>query len=42
MPDLVHLPRGDGSPLLVLPESVQLCGAEVTEQIRALSRLKPG
>lgn len=25
VPDLVHLPRGDGSPLLVLPESVQLC-----------------
>lgn len=25
VPDLVHLPRGDGGPLLVLPESVQLC-----------------
>lgn len=31
MPDLVHLPRGDGSPLLVLPERVQLCGAEATQ-----------
>lgn len=25
VPDLVHLPRGDGSPLLILPKSVQLC-----------------
>lgn len=28
VPDLVHLPGGDGSPLLVLPESVQLCGVK--------------
>lgn len=28
VPDLVHLPRGDGGPLLVLPKSVQLCGEE--------------
>lgn len=28
VPDLVHLPRGDGGPLLVLPESVQLCVEE--------------
>lgn len=34
MPDLVHLPRRDGSPLLVLPESVQLCRAEATHSRR--------
>lgn len=28
VPDLVHLPRGDGGPLLVLPKSVQLCREE--------------
>lgn len=28
VPDLVHLPRGDGGPLLILPKSVQLCGEE--------------
>lgn len=28
VPDLVHLPRGDGGPFLVLPESVQLCVEE--------------
>lgn len=27
VPDLVELPRGDGSALLVLPQRVQLCGA---------------
>lgn len=32
MPDLVHLPRGDGSPFLILPESVQLCGAKPTQR----------
>lgn len=34
VPDLVHLPRGDGGPLLVLPESVQLCveGAKTKEE----------
>lgn len=31
VPDLIHLPRGDGSPLLILPESVQLCGAKPTQ-----------
>lgn len=32
MPDLVHLPRGDGSPFLILPKSVQLCGAKPTQR----------
>lgn len=31
VPDLVHLPRGDGSSLLILPESVQLCGVNPTQ-----------
>lgn len=31
MPDLIHLPRGDGSPLLILPKSVQLCRAKPTQ-----------
>lgn len=34
VPDLVHLPRGDGSPLLVLPESVQLCGVKPTQALK--------
>lgn len=43
VPDLVHLPRGDGSPLLVLPKSVELCGVKSTQSENevVLSSLKP-
>lgn len=40
VPDLVHLPRGDGGPLFVLPESVQLCveGAKTRDEVGGVKR----
>ena len=47
VPDLVHLPRGDGSPLFILPKGVQLWGKKQKKMLKeaglkVLSSLKPG